>query len=90
MPGWLTTSMNCLRMYGMPAFHIGTVNRYRSAASNLSKAARAACQAAASGPAGSVPAKTAILAAAAAGPKAGRLPSHRFQVSTMASGWTLR
>jgi hypothetical protein len=39
VPGWDTTSMNCLRMYGTPAFHIGTLNSSRSAASNRAKAA---------------------------------------------------
>ncbi len=42
MPGWLTTSISCSRMYGIPAFHIGTLKRYASAAANRSKASLAA------------------------------------------------
>ena len=64
----------------MPAFHIGTLNRYSSAAANLLEGVAAARHAAASSPIGSAPAKTAILACAAAGPNAGRVPSHRSQV----------
>src|SRR5664279_1247838 len=71
----------------MPAFHIGTLNRYRSAAAKRSKAVRAARQAAASSPSGSAPANTAILACAAAGPNSGSEPSQRFQVSTVVPGW---
>ena len=90
IPGWEITSMSCLRMYGTPAFHIGTLNSSRSAASTRSKLSCAARQAAACSPSGVLPPKTVILAAAAAGPKAGSEPSQRSQASIRSSGCVSR
>src|SRR5262249_20108507 len=78
--------MNCLRMYGTPAFHIGTLNRYRPAESKRRKASIAAAHARALSPVGAAPAQTLLLAAGAAGPNSGRVPSHRSQVSISISG----
>ncbi len=82
--------MNCLRMYGTLAFHIGTLNSSRSAAAKRTKVSCASFHAAAWSPSGLDPPKTVIFAPAAAGPNSGSEPSHRSQVSTWSSGWVSR
>jgi hypothetical protein len=78
--------MNCLSTYGMPAFHIGTLNSTRSAAANRSNAARACAHTRPSGPTGVPPPKTVIFALA---PNAmsGSGASQRSQWLTTAPGW---
>ena len=85
-PGWLTTSMNCLSTYGMPPFHIGTLNSTRSAAAKRSNAARACAHTRPSAPTGVPPPNTVILALAPSA-MSGSGPSQRSQWSTTASAW---
>jgi hypothetical protein len=78
--------MNCLSTYGMPPFHIGTLNSTRSAAANRSKAARASAHTRPSAPTGVPPPNTVILALAPSA-MSGSGASQSPQWSTTAPGW---
>src|SRR5690242_4449580 len=70
----------------MLPFHLGTLNRRRSAPANRSNTRRAAAHASASAPCGAFPENTVVFARAPTA-KSGNEPSHRSQCSILVFGW---
>src|SRR6218665_3836422 len=86
-PGWVTTSMNCFSLYGIPLFHSGVLKMYASARAKRSKICFISSQTFVCALLKPLPENSAILAPTASPSNSGSLSSNRLNVSSSNCVW---